>query len=140
MTEYPEQDLGIQKPAEPDQNWSRTQPMHIAPSKERLDRKHQLVSIRNTSDTTVTSIGRPQPQRHIIIDRYNQGHELDPGETKHDIDMLVEDIEYFIRQGQPRVERGRQKPRHPIKIMGFDEKHLPSQEEPQRTGATAKKA
>lgn len=120
------QDLGIQKPAMPDQNWARTQPMFIAPTKDRLDRKHQLVSVKNTSDVTVTASGKPVPQKHIVIDRYNQGHELEPGETKHNIDMLVDDIEYFIRERTPnRVNHmNRPKPSHPVQIIGYDEKSL----------------
>lgn len=117
-----EQDLGVQKPAIPDQNWSRTQPMFIAPTKDRLNRGHQLVSIKNTSDLTVTAQGRPQPQQHIVIDRFNSGHELAPGETKHDIDMLADDIEFFLRERLPgrRNHLGRPKPLHPIQIVGFD--------------------
>jgi hypothetical protein len=133
MTDEPEtQDLGVAKPAVPDQNWARTQPMFIAPSKERLDRKHQLVSIKNTSDVTVTASGRPSPQKHIVIDRYNQGHELEPGEVKHNIDMLADDIEYFIRERMPdrRNHLNRPKPIHPIQIMGYDANDLRSEPEP----------
>jgi hypothetical protein len=135
MSEYPEQDLGVQKPAVPDQNWARTQPMNIIPSQHRLSQPHQLVSIRNTSDTTVTAAGRPQPQRHIVIDRYNQGHELEPGETKHDIDMLVSEIQHFMDNRKPdrKGRNGFPRALHPIKILGFDEKHT---EEPRQ----AKKA
>lgn len=122
------QDLGIAKRALPDQNWARTQPMFIAPSKDRLGRDHQRVSIKNTSDDTVTATGRPQPQKHIVIDRFNQGHELEPGETKHDIDMLSDDIEYFIRERMPnRVNHLNQmKPIHPIQVIGYDETALRS--------------
>ena len=121
-----QQDMGIQKPAVPDQNWARTQPMFIAPSKERLDREHQLVSVKNTSDLTVTAMGKPVPQKHVVIDRFNAGHELEPGETKHNIDMLVSDIEYFVRERMSgRVNHmNRPKPLHPIQIIGFDETHL----------------
>lgn len=120
--ETQEQDMGVQAPAIPDQNWSRTQPMFIAPSKQRLDRGHQLVSVKNTSDVTVTAQGRPQPQKHIVIDRFNQGHELQPGETKKDIDMLVDDIKYFVGERRPNRlnHMGRPKPIHPLQIVGFD--------------------
>lgn len=121
-TDNEQQDLGIQQQALPDQNWARTQPMMIAPSKDRLSRGHQLVSIKNTSDSTVSIQGRPAPQRHIIIDRFNQGHELEAGETKHNLDMLVDDIAYFLRERIPgrTNHMGRQKPLHPIQIIGFD--------------------
>jgi hypothetical protein len=127
-----EQDTGIQKPAVPDQNWARTQPMFIAPSQQRLDRPHQVVSIKNTSDLTVTVMGKPVPQKHIVIDRYNAGHELEPGETKHNIDMLADDIEYFIRErSQGRINHmNRPKPRHPIQIIGFDETKMKEEVQP----------
>lgn len=122
MSDTETQDLHVAVPAQPDQNWARMQPMSIQPTPARLDKPHQIVSIKNTSDITPGPRGIPHPQKHIIIDRYNQGHELQPGETKHDIDMLAVDIEYFIRERQSgrRDQLGRAKPRHPIEIVGLD--------------------
>lgn len=133
------QDLGIQKPVLPDQNWARTQPMFISPSQERLDRPHQRVSVKNTSDTTVTAQGRPVPQLHVVIDRFNQGNELQPGETK-ELDMLADDIEYFIRERQPRTNnQGRTRPIHPIHVIGYEEKHLREQPNHQQQAPSASK-
>jgi hypothetical protein len=115
------QDLHIAQPAPPDQNWARMQPLFIQPSKERLDRKHQLVQVKNTTDTTITTLGKPIPQKHVVIDRFNLGHELEPGQIK-EVDMLVDDIEYFIRERKPgrRDHQNRMKPIHPIQIIGYE--------------------
>jgi hypothetical protein len=128
-TETETQDLGISKLAMPDRNWSRTQPMFIAPSPDRLRRPWQLVSIKNTSDVTMTAQGRPVPQKHIVLDRHNFGHELEPGETKQNIEMLAHDIEYYIRERGPgRVNHMNQpKPKHPILIVGVDDSRLREQ-------------
>jgi hypothetical protein len=58
---------------------------------------------------------------HIIIDRYMVGHELMPGQSKSDIDMLVCDIRHFLKERAPnrRNSYGDQKPLHPIMIEGF---------------------
>lgn len=114
------QDLHIQQPSQPDMSWSRTQPLYVQPSKERLDRKHQIVQVKNTSDTLVTSRGFAVPQKHIVIDRFNQGHELEPGQSK-EVDMLVDDIEYFIRERKPnRLDhQNRPKPMHPVQVVGY---------------------
>jgi hypothetical protein len=104
------QDLHIAETSRPDQNWARMQPIEIKPSQERLDKPHQLVSIKNNSPD----------QLHIIIDRKMHGHELQPGQTKHDIDMLASEIEYFLGERDPsrRDNIGRPKPIHPIEIIG----------------------
>jgi hypothetical protein len=115
------QDLHPAQLAGPDRAWSRTQPIQLTPSKERLDAKHQLVTIRNASDVEISATGRPKPQVHIVIDRHLVGHELQPGQSKHDIDMLVSEIEYFLRESKDgRVDgMGRLKPKHPVKIVGY---------------------
>jgi hypothetical protein len=116
------QDLHISKASMPDPSWARMQPIQIAPSKERLDAKHQNVSIKNVSDVQVLPGGRPpKPQTHVVIDRFMVGHELLPGQTKPSIDMLVTDIEYFVRERSHRLNNfGQPKPLHPIVIVGFN--------------------
>jgi hypothetical protein len=102
-------DLGVSRLREPDLNW-RAKPIQMTASQERLDKPHQRVSIRNTHPL----------QTHIVIDRVMQGHEILPGQIKHDIDMLADDIDYFLRMRQPRTDNlGRQLPLHPIVIEGI---------------------
>lgn len=111
------QDLHIAEARKPDQNWSRMQPIQITASKERLEAAHQTVTIRNTH----------RLQKHIVIDRHMVGHELDPGQEKKDVDMVVSEIEYFLRQraGNRFDGLGRKLPPIPIEIVGFKpiEKH-----------------
>ena len=45
-------------------------PMRPEPSKERLNAPSSRVIVKNTSEV----------QNHIVIDRFNVGHELRPGE------------------------------------------------------------
>ena len=115
------QDLHISEPAKPDQNWARSQPITVVASKDRLDQPHQTVTIKNTSDVTPGLRGKIVPQKHIVIDRHMTGHELDPGQSKADVEMLVTDIEYFLKQRAPnRFDRlGNKLPLHPIEIVGF---------------------
>lgn len=122
-------DLGLSTPAVSDQQWARTQPMFIQATKQRIDLKHQVVSIQNTSDSVIGPQGRIVPQKHVVIDRFNQGHELAPGEIKHNIDMLADDIAYFVRERRPdRVNHlGQRKPIHPIKIIGIDPATVPAE-------------
>lgn len=117
-----QQDLGMSRPAMPDRQWARMQPVQIVASKERLDAPHQTVTIRNTSRET----------NHIVIDRHMVGHHLSPGEEKHDIEMLVSEIESFVRQRAPgRTDSfGAPLPPHPIEIVGIKQRHL-SQDDPE---------
>lgn len=116
------QDLHISKASVPDPSWARMQPIQIAPSKERLDAEHQVVTVSNVSNTQVLPGGRPaKPQTHVVIDRFMVGHELVAGQSKPDIDMLVTDIEYFLRERGHRLNNfGQPKPLHPIVIVGFN--------------------
>ena len=93
LEQAPQQDLGIPEPVKPDHNWpGRYKPQFVVPSPDRLKQSHQLVTMRNTD----------RAQTHIVIDRFLQGHELRPGETK-EIDLLAEDIEYYQRRRRPEV-------------------------------------
>ena len=89
-------------------------PMRPEPTKERLDAKHTRVTVQNTSVN----------QNHIVIDRYNVGHELRPGERR-EMDMLDIEIASFQehrRPGRfypeidPEYPEGKLKPLHPIVI------------------------
>lgn len=91
LHQAPEQDLGIAEPVGPAPNWpARMKPQSIIPTAERLDADHQLATLRNTDPV----------QTHIVIDRFQQGHELAAGQ-RAEIDMLVADIKYFQRQRRP---------------------------------------
>jgi len=92
-------------------------PMRPEPSKERLNAPSSRVVVKNTSEV----------QTHIVIDRYNVGHELRPGERR-EMEML--DIEIANFQEQRRPDRfypeidpanpqRRPKPLHPIVIEGI---------------------
>jgi hypothetical protein len=92
-------------------------PMRPEPTKERLDAAHQRVWVKNTSVN----------QNHIVIDRYNVGHELRPGERR-EMDMLENEIANFQehrRPGRffpeidPENPQGKAKPLHPILIEGI---------------------
>ena len=112
----------IDRPHMPDSYWARMQPVTIIAGKERLDAKHCLVSVKNSSDTEIAHNGRVIPQMHVVIDRHMQGHELQPGQSK-EIDLLVEQIEYFLQQRNPRRMNpfsGRPHPLHPIVVAGFE--------------------
>jgi hypothetical protein len=119
-----EQDLGISKIARPDRSWSRTQPVQLIPSKERLDADHQVVTISNISDREPSENGKPRPQDHVVVDRFLNGHTLQPGQTLRDIDMLASDIAYFQRERMSNRfdNRGIPKPKHPIVISGISSK------------------
>ena len=56
-------------------------PMRPEPSKERLDAPSSRVIVKNTSEV----------QNHIVIDRFNVGHELRPGEAR-EMEMLNDEI------------------------------------------------
>jgi hypothetical protein len=85
------------------------------PSWERLNAPCSRVWVKNTSEM----------QTHIVIDKYNNGHELKPGERK-EMELLNEEIAVF--QSHSLSDRyfptddpampGRPKPKHPIQIEG----------------------
>jgi hypothetical protein len=109
-------------------------PMRPEPTKERLDAKHSRVWVKNTSER----------QNHIVIDRYNVGHELRPGERR-EMDMLDAEIANFQehrRPGRffpeidPEHPAGKMKPLHPILIEGISELQVSAAEpEPELTRA-----
>jgi len=90
-------------------------PMRPEPSPERLAADHSRVTVTNTSPN----------QNHIVIDRFNVGHELRPGE-KRELVMLNDEIANFQenrRPGRyyPEIQAGdepKPKPPHPILIEG----------------------
>jgi hypothetical protein len=113
------QDLHITQIRNPDAAVPRHQPP--APSATRLNAAWQLVRIKNTS-----------AQIHIIFDRFYQGVELQPGQTR-EVPMLVDEIEALVDQRRP--ERGMimkfdptsankmrmaEKPLHPLVVEGFE--------------------
>ena len=112
----PEQDNVIRGPDKLNPQFHS--PMRPEPTKERLDAEHQRVMVRNTSPN----------QNHIVVDRYNVGHELRPGERR-EMDMLNIEIANFQEQRRPdrfypEIEQGdapRPKPLHPILIEGIPE-------------------
>ena len=64
-------------------------------------------------------------QTHIVVDKYNEGHELKPGERK-EMEMLNEEIAAFQMHSLPDryypvndpAAPGRPKPKHAIQIEG----------------------
>lgn len=130
MAEEEKQDLSVAEARPPDQNWQRMQPIQITATRDRLDQPSQRVTIRNTS----------RAQKHIVIDRHMVGHELQPGQQIEDVEMLVSEIEYFLRERSParRDALGRPKPIHPIEIVGLKTiDHGEPQKQPQRGKAAA---
>ncbi len=110
LHQAPEQDLGVTEPVGPAPNWpARMKPQAIIPTEARLKAEHQLAMVHNSDPA----------QTHIIIDRFQQGHEVHPGQ-RHEIDMLVEDIKYFQRQRRPNrmASNGQMLRLHPIIIEG----------------------
>jgi hypothetical protein len=85
-------------------------PMRPEPSMERLNAPCSRVIVKNSSEV----------QNHIVIDRFNVGHELRPGEAR-EIEMLNDEIASFQEQRRPdRFFPGTTtlKPLHPIIIEG----------------------
>ncbi len=115
MTEQ-QQDLGLATLHLPDRNW--TAPVAIIPSPYRLAQPHCVVSVTNTSLNQV----------HILIDRGQQSHILQPGETRHGIEMLVSEVENFRALRAPgRMRDGMVLPPHPLL---FDVPEAPPVPEP----------
>jgi hypothetical protein len=113
------QDLHLAERHNPDPGVPHHQPP--APSAARIAASWQLVRIKNTSNQT-----------HIIFDRFYQGIQLDPGQTR-EVPMLVDEIEALIDMRRP--ERGKvmlfdptsatkmrmgEKPPHPLVVEGFE--------------------
>ena len=65
-------------------------PMRPEPSKERLNAPSSRVIVKNTGEV----------QNHIVIDRFNVGHELRPGEAR-EMEMLNDAIANFQEQRRP---------------------------------------
>jgi hypothetical protein len=106
----PEQDLGVSEPVGPAPNWpARMKPQMLVPDEARLKAEHQLATLHNTDPA----------QTHIIIDRFQRGHELHAGQRR-EIDMLSTDIKYFQRQRRPNRlgSDGTLMPPHPIVVEG----------------------
>lgn len=90
-------------------------PMRPEPSYERLQMASSRVTVKNTSDV----------QTHIVVDKYNVGHELRPGQ-KTEMEMLNEEIARFQELRLPDryypmsdpAKPAQLKPPHPIKIEG----------------------
>ena len=90
-------------------------PMRPEPSKERLNAPSSRVIVKNTSEV----------QNHIVIDRFNVGHELRPGEAR-EMEMLDVEIANFQEQRRPDrfyptidpTKPAKPKPLHPIIIEG----------------------
>ncbi len=126
----PEQDEDAYNPHlaeahKPDVSWQRFQPIQLTLPKGRLNAPSSTVSIKNTSDVTLNIRGKAEPQKHVVLDRGMVGHEIEAGETLHNIQMLNSEIEYFRQQRRPgrRDRLGRLLPQHPIEIL--DVKSLP---------------
>ena len=64
--------------------------MRPEPSKERLNAPSSRVIVKNTSEV----------QNHIVIDRFNVGHELRPGEAR-EMEMLNDEIAIFRSSAAP---------------------------------------
>jgi hypothetical protein len=90
-------------------------PMRPEPTWEQLHAPCSRVTVRNTSDV----------QTHIVVDKYNVGHELRPGQ-KVEMELLNEDIARFQELRLPDryfpasdpAKPAQLKPPHPIKIEG----------------------
>jgi hypothetical protein len=113
----------------PDQDLGETQirtldtPRHQTPvpTAARLAAEWQLVKVKNTSNQT-----------HVIFDRFYQGIELLPGQTR-EVPMVVDELEALIDQRRP--NRGTiqkydptvaskiatvERPQHPLVVEGFE--------------------
>lgn len=88
-------------------------PMRMEAGQERLAQPYSRVTLKNTG-----------AQTHVVIDRHQQGVELRGGETKHDIEMLNDEIAHLQRQRipdrmyNPDGKGLRAKPLHPIVVEG----------------------
>ena len=78
------QDLDVQQSVLPPIEWKHTRPAPMPVDERRRGLPHQWVKVRNSSDR----------HTHIVFDRESQPVELQPNQTR-DIDMTVDDIEYF---------------------------------------------
>ena len=102
---------------QPDRQWATSAPIPMVASADRMKLSSSLVTIENTSPNQV----------HVVIDRFMVGHELQPGQREPDVDMVDDEIAYFVRQAKPdRFDRttGRKLNPHPVRIHGITEKHV----------------
>jgi hypothetical protein len=83
------------------------------PSPERLAKSSQRVILHNTSDM----------QTHIVIDRFNCGQELKPGERR-EVEMIVDEIEnlrFLARTDRGTYPSGPKAglpfPAHPVRVI-----------------------
>jgi hypothetical protein len=93
-SEAPRLDMPV--PSLPDVNWQRSQPVQMIPSEKRMKAPHSVVNIKNNGEG-----------RHVIIDRHMTGHEIVPGQTLPNIEMLDDHVKYFQRQAAKRFGRPR---------------------------------
>jgi hypothetical protein len=102
-------------------------PIRPEPTLQRLNAPSTRVWVQNTSPN----------QNHIVIDRFNVGHELRPGERR-EMEMVNDEIANLMehrRPGRmypeidPQNPQGKMKPLHPILIEGMPE--LSSKPEPE---------
>lgn len=130
LHQAPEQDLHETSPIGPAPNWpSRMKPQMLVADEARLKAEHQLATLHNTDPA----------QTHIVIDRFQRGHELFPGQ-KREIDMLVNDIKYFQRQRRPNrlgPDGSLMRP-HPIAVEGC--RPTPEDVAPENTDAVVEAA
>ncbi len=102
----PRQDLHLAELHLPDPNWQAA--VAIVPSQHRLSQPHCVVDVTNTSPAV----------KHTLIDRHQQPIDLEPGQTRRGIEMLVSEVEHFRSLRAPgRMDRtGRILPPHPLKF------------------------
>jgi hypothetical protein len=89
----------------------------ILMSRERFEAPSQRVTVMNTSPI----------QTHVVIDRFMNGHELQPGEKK-EIEMLVDEIAALRELGRPNRGvypsgplAGQPLPPHPLRFIDLPE-------------------
>jgi hypothetical protein len=117
----PPPDIGFVRPAEmlidkphvPDNQRLIIPPAMYAPSQEQLARPSQFVTFMNTDPV----------QTHFVINRFNQGVELRPGEKKQ-IEMTVDGCDTFRHLARTDrgfypdgPKKGQPFPAHPVKIL-----------------------
>lgn len=106
-------------------NFRAAVPISVVPSAERLDQPHSVVTVTNTH----------RAQRHIVLDRHFVGHELEPGQTVRNIEMLNSEIDSFRRARDPRRRnsRGESLPLHPLvfaDVTPVDSRAQPDEQDP----------
>jgi hypothetical protein len=104
-------------------------PQAMIPDEARLKAAHQLATLHNTDPV----------QTHIVIDRFQRGHELHAGQRR-EIDMLVTDIKYFQRQRRPNRLGSDGTILHPHPIVVEDCRPTPEDVAPENTDAAVEAA